>query len=76
METGETRKEVFCISWIDTEDIDKLVTELGIKITNETSPTELFDSVKKLIVAAINAVDKDELTENISRGVMREINQR
>jgi len=73
-ETGKTQKEVFHISWIDIEDIDKLTAELGIKITNETTPIELFDSVKQLIVAATNKVDREEIIDHVERDIARKVN--
>lgn len=50
--------------FISQDNLDELIKELGISVTEQTSPVELFDAVKKLMVAAINEINQDEIVKS------------
>lgn len=58
---------------ISQEQIENLVQELGISITEKTTPVELFDTVKKLIVEAINSIDQGEIYKRASDDLGRDV---
>lgn len=47
------------------EKLQNLANEIGITVTDDTKPTELFDAVIKLLAAyIIGQPDSDEIAEN------------
>lgn len=62
------------------EDIDRhykkmhqLISELGITVTNDTKPTELFEAVTKLLAAYVAAQpSNDEIADYTARKMKRD----
>lgn len=61
---------------INERDVDRLIERLNIKVTDETTSQEMLEIVRKLVVAAINAIDKDEIYKIVSQKIERELRAR
>lgn len=57
-----------------TEDtINEIIDELGIKITEQTSPVDLFESVKKLIIYSINSINQNDIGGNTVKSLESDV---
>jgi len=64
------------MSFISEMTLDSLIKELEIKVTNETTPEEMLQIIKKLIVAAVNSIDTKALYEVVEESMLRELRRR
>jgi hypothetical protein len=51
---------------IREEVIERIIENLDIKVTNETTPEEMLQVIKKVVFEAINSIDENEVYKIIS----------
>lgn len=57
------------------KELQELIKDLGITVTDDTKPTELFDAVIKLLAAyAAGQPDIDEIAEHTRKQLTKDVN--
>ncbi|MCG8401354.1 MAG: hypothetical protein MJA84_07125 [Firmicutes bacterium] len=56
------------------DDLQAIIKALGIKITDDTKPDELFDATIKVLAAYISRLPSDEeITDSLKRQIARDV---